>query len=140
MKNQMAYSLSARGFFPTDKAQQQVYVDAGSLPDDLQDISDEGYARWCNPPDGYCSVFDENGPRVEKLPEPDYVAAAEVFRAALQAEVQSATYTLNAKLLMGRTLTAAEKAKFNAWLDYSDAVDQVDTSTAPDIQWPQKPA
>ncbi|MEP9066485.1 tail fiber assembly protein, partial [Enterobacter roggenkampii] len=37
------------------------------------------------------------------------------------------------KLLMGRTLTDSEPAKLNAWMDYIDAVQAIDTSTAPDV-------
>lgn len=37
---------------------------------------------------------------------------------------------------MGRTLTSVEKGKVNAILDYIDELESVDTSTAPDIEWP----
>lgn len=43
------------------------------------------------------------------------------------------------KLLMGRTLTDSESAKLNAWMDYIDAVQAIDTSTAPDVIWPELP-
>ncbi|MEP9063937.1 tail fiber assembly protein, partial [Enterobacter roggenkampii] len=43
------------------------------------------------------------------------------------------------KLLMGRTLTDSEPAKLNAWMDYIDAVQAIDTSTAPDVIWPEPP-
>lgn len=41
------------------------------------------------------------------------------------------------KLLMGRTLTDSESANLNAWMDYIDAVQAIDTSTAPDVIWPE---
>lgn len=43
------------------------------------------------------------------------------------------------KAAMGR-LKDDEKAQYNAWLDYLDALEAVDTSTAPDITWPPEPA
>ena len=43
------------------------------------------------------------------------------------------------KAAMGR-LKDAEKAQYNAWLDYLDALEAVDTSKAPDITWPEIPA
>jgi hypothetical protein len=43
------------------------------------------------------------------------------------------------KLLMGRKLTDGESASLNAWMDYIDAVTAIDTSTAPDISWPELP-
>lgn len=43
------------------------------------------------------------------------------------------------KAAMGR-LNDSEKAKYNTWLDYLDALEAVDTSSAPDISWPTPPA
>ncbi|WP_345769354.1 tail fiber assembly protein [Citrobacter amalonaticus] len=43
------------------------------------------------------------------------------------------------KAAMGR-LTDSEKTKYNAWLDYLDALEAVDTTSAPDINWPTPPA
>ena len=39
---------------------------------------------------------------------------------------------------MGR-LKDAEKAQYNAWLDYLDALAVVDTSNTDDIHWPEPP-
>ncbi|WP_410752339.1 MULTISPECIES: tail fiber assembly protein [Citrobacter] len=36
-------------------------------------------------------------------------------------------------------MTDAEKLRLNAVLDYIDAVTAIDTSTAPDINWPVPP-
>ena len=43
------------------------------------------------------------------------------------------------KAAMGR-LSDSEKAQYNLWLDYLDELEAVDTSTAPDIIWPEAPA
>lgn len=43
------------------------------------------------------------------------------------------------KAAMGR-LKDTEKAQYNAWLDYLDKLEAVDTTTAPDITWPVIPA
>lgn len=71
--------------------------------------------------------------------------AADVAAAALHAQqlVDAAMQSISViqlKLQSGRTLTDAETTKLNAVLDYIDAVNAVDTSTAPDITWPEKPA
>lgn len=42
------------------------------------------------------------------------------------------------KLALGR-LSDDDKALFNEWLDYLDALEAVDTSPAPDITWPLPP-
>ena len=43
------------------------------------------------------------------------------------------------KAAMGR-LKDSEKAQYNAWLDYLDELEAVDTSKAPEIAWPSPPA
>ncbi|MBE5251829.1 tail fiber assembly protein [Mixta mediterraneensis] len=136
----MKYSISTKGFYPSDEISQLPYIEAGTLPDDLIDISDEDYDKFFNPPDGYYSVFDEQGPRLEKIPEPDYVAIAEAQRDSLLAEATTAITVWQTKLLMGRKLTTDETEKLNAWMDYIDVLNDTDLSDAPDVQWPTKPA
>lgn len=43
------------------------------------------------------------------------------------------------KAALGR-LKEAEKAQYNSWLDYLDELEEVDTSSAPNINWPAPPA
>jgi len=43
------------------------------------------------------------------------------------------------KLLLGR-LSDGDKVKLNSWLDYIDALNDLDTTKAPDITWPDVPA
>nr|WP_154927797.1 tail fiber assembly protein [Pantoea agglomerans] len=132
------YSVKAQGFYPEEMFDE--YKNAGSLPDDLTEISQEKYEEFFNPPEGYGAVFDERGPRITKLPDIDHVAVAENQRQIRLAEVGPATSTLQTKLLMGRKLTNEESLKLNAWVDYSDALSDLDISGAPDITWPDKPA
>lgn len=42
------------------------------------------------------------------------------------------------KAVIGR-LKGDELVQYNLWLDYLDALESVDTSTAPDIAWPNQP-
>lgn len=56
----------------------------------------------------------------------------------LIAEVTAETAMLRAKLALER-IKPDEEALLNAWLDYLDLLEAVDTSTAPDIDWPVKP-
>ena len=39
----------------------------------------------------------------------------------------------------GEEIEGDELAQYNLWLDYLDALEAVNTSTAPDITWPQQP-
>ncbi|MEX7607212.1 tail fiber assembly protein [Enterobacter asburiae] len=43
------------------------------------------------------------------------------------------------ELLLG-SISDADKASLVAWLAYIKAVEDIDTSTAPDINWPEPPA
>lgn len=66
------------------------------------------------------------------------IAAAEAQKQYLIAEVNAETQMLQTKLALGR-IKDDEKVLLNAWLDYLDLLEAVGTSTAPDIDWPQKP-
>lgn len=65
------------------------------------------------------------------------IAKAEYDKQALITEVQAETQLLQTKL--ARAYHPDEKARLNVWLDYLDLLEAVDTSTAPDIDWPEKP-
>lgn len=43
------------------------------------------------------------------------------------------------KAAIGR-LKGDDLAKYNLWLDYLDALEAIDTASAPDIKWPTLPA
>lgn len=86
----------------------------------------------------------ETGEWITDLPyvptHEDHVREAENMRQQL---IDEANDFINSKqwpskLALGR-LSDADKAEYNLWLDYMDALDAIDTSTAPDIQWPAKP-
>ena len=76
------------------------------------------------------------------VPEPtreQYIAQAETHKQFLLEESRQKITFWQTKLLMGRKLTDTESASLNAWIDYIDAVTAIDTSTAPDINWPVPP-
>lgn len=68
------------------------------------------------------------------------IAAAESQRQQLLVVAQQSITAWQTKLLMGRTLTENESNKLNIWMDYIDALEAVDVSTAPVIEWPTIPA
>ncbi|HCN7669397.1 TPA: tail fiber assembly protein [Escherichia coli] len=69
----------------------------------------------------------------------ELVAEAEAEKRARIDAATSRIVVWQTKLLMGRKLTDGESASLNAWMDYIDAVTAIDTSTAPDIEWPTPP-
>lgn len=70
----------------------------------------------------------------------ELVAASEVEK---QVKIDQANTYMNDKQWPGKAaigrLKDAEKAQYNLWLDYLDALEVVDTSSAPDINWPAAP-
>lgn len=76
------------------------------------------------------------------VPQPsraELVASAEQEQSSLLEIATAKIVIWQTKLLAGRKLTTSETTQLNAWLDYIDAVTAVDTSTAPDIDWPVTP-
>jgi hypothetical protein len=57
--------------------------------------------------------------------------------------IEQANVYINSKQWLGKAaigrLKGEELAQYNLWLDYLDALELVDTSSAPDIEWPLPP-
>ncbi|MEC4222604.1 tail fiber assembly protein [Escherichia coli] len=67
------------------------------------------------------------------------VAAAEAQRQSLIDTAMASISLIQLKLQAGRNLTQSETSRLNTVLDYIDAVTATDTSTAPDVIWPELP-
>ena len=67
------------------------------------------------------------------------VDAAEVQRQSLINTAMASISLIQLKLQAGRNLTQSETSRLNTVLDYIDAVTATDTSTAPDVIWPELP-
>ena len=67
------------------------------------------------------------------------VEAAEAQRQYLIDAAMASISLIQLKLQAGRKLTQTETTRLNAVLDYIDAVTATDTSTAPDVIWPELP-
>ncbi|EEX2832668.1 tail fiber assembly protein [Escherichia coli] len=67
------------------------------------------------------------------------VDAAEAQRQSLMDTAIASISLIQLKLQAGRKLTPAETTRLNVVLDYIDAVTATDTSTAPDVIWPELP-
>ncbi|HCN2480972.1 TPA: tail fiber assembly protein [Escherichia coli] len=74
--------------------------------------------------------------------EAQHCAAVEAAEAQRQSLIDAAMASISLmmlKLQAGRQLTQAEITCLNAVLDYIDTVTATDTSTAPDVIWPELP-
>ncbi|EOM7108357.1 tail fiber assembly protein [Escherichia coli] len=77
-------------------------------------------------------------PEPEKTKE-EIVLHAEQERLSLISSAEASIRMLQTKLLLGRKLTDAELEQINGVIDYIDALYALDTSTAPDVIWPELP-
>lgn len=134
------YSASQNMILPVSL--KQIYIDAGTWPEDGIAISDEVAEEFMGQyPQGKTLFHDKHGQPcwadIPPKPKEQQIAEAEEKKAFLISEVESETAMLRAKLTLGR-IKESEKVMLNAWLDYLDELEAVDTTAVP-LQWPQKP-
>lgn len=136
------YSPSTQGFYPFNEEDQQAYVDAGSLPDDLVVMDEQLYVDFFNPPPGKYGTWVDGVPVILVIPALDYLPINNATRDALIAEANAVTYPYSLKMQMGRTLKEAEKVIVNAWMDYTDALGELtdEDLSKEEVDWPVKPA
>ncbi|KNC92539.1 tail fiber assembly protein [Trabulsiella odontotermitis] len=78
-------------------------------------------------------------------PEPEKTKEQLIQEATITKEelIQAANTYINNKQWPGKAaigrLSGDELAQYNLWLDYLDALEAIDTSSAPDISWPVPP-
>lgn len=90
--------------------------------------------------DGWVAISKDEADKIANPPltKAQLIEQAEAQKQYLIAEVHTETEMLRAKLALKR-IKPDEEALLNAWLDYLELLEAVDTSAAPDIDWPQKP-
>lgn len=120
------------------------YRNAGTLPDDCIAVEDSDYYQYAGePPKGKTRGVIDGLPGWVDLPTPTHqemIVAADQQRQNLIDSAMQSISVIQLKLQAGRKLTTAETEKLNNTLDYIDAVTAIDTATAPDINWPERPA
>ena len=137
------YSASNNMFYPYEYQQQ--YINSGDWPDDAIDVDDSVFFEYTGkPPEGKQRGTDAEGlPGWVDIPAPtdeEIIAEASYKKQSL---IEEANGHMNDKQWPGKAalgrLTDTEKKQYNLWLDYLDALEAVDTSSAPDINWPESP-
>ncbi|HDX5654587.1 TPA: tail fiber assembly protein [Escherichia coli] len=110
------------------------------MPADIVEISTDLYNELIagQQEGGKLITSDENGLPVLKSPAIDYVARAENQRMQLLAHVDNVTADWRVELMLG-DISSTDKEKLSVWMDYKKEVKAVDTSTAPEIRWPELP-
>lgn len=137
------YSPSENAFYAV--ALKSQYELSNTWPADAVEVNDDIAAEFmAEPPDGLIRVAGSDGfPVWEVKPEPSHVDQVAAADAEKQSLIDQANEYINSKQWPGKAalgrLKGDELAQYNAWLDYLDELEAVDTSTAPDITWPIKP-
>ncbi|EOJ7420765.1 tail fiber assembly protein [Shigella flexneri] len=127
---------------------QSLYVEKGEWPEEKGVDIDEVIFReyfYDTPPEGKYRCVGEDGlPAWADIPPPtreEQIASAETKKQQL---INQANDYMNSRQWVGKAaigrLKGEELAQYNLWLDYLDALELVDTSSAPDIEWPTSPA
>ena len=127
---------------------QSLYVEKGEWPEEKGVDIDEVIFReyfYDTPPEGKYRCVGEDGlPAWADIPPPtreEQIASAETKK---QQFINQANEYINSKQWPGKAsigrLKGEELAQYNLWLDYLDALELIDTSSAPDIEWPTPPA
>ncbi|HHZ6806623.1 TPA: tail fiber assembly protein [Morganella morganii] len=90
--------------------------------------------------EGWTAVSKDEADKIANPPptKAQLIEQAETQKQYLITEVHTETEMFRAKLALNR-IKPDEEALLNAWLDYLDLLEALDTTLAPDIDWPQKP-
>ncbi|MGP4184563.1 tail fiber assembly protein [Escherichia coli] len=137
------WSPANLSFFPESLIQE--YIDAGWDLSDAVAISDTVRAEYGGVwPQGKILSSVNGMPAWADIPPPTHeeqIAAAELEKQQL---IDRVNEYINSKQWPGKAaigrLKGEELAQYNLWLDYLDALEMVDISSAPDIEWPTPPA
>ncbi|WPU22553.1 tail fiber assembly protein [Cedecea neteri] len=136
------YDAVTNAFYPL--AMQADYEAAGMWPEKGVEIDEETFAAFQKPPTGKMRVAGEDGrPAWSDVPPPSHEEQIAAADAQKQSLIDKANDYINSKQWPGKAamgrLKDTEKVQYNAWLDYLDALETVDTASVPDIYWPVSP-
>lgn len=137
------YAYANNTFYPFSL--RESYEAAGTWPESFAEVEDEVFGQYSGlPPAGKARGADDNGqPAWIDLPPPTQEEVMRQAEAEKQFRINQANAYMNSKQWSGKAaigrLKGDELALYNLWLDYLDALEAVDTSNAPDINWPEQP-
>lgn len=136
--------FSATTLWFYDSADKNKYEAGIGWPTDAVEITDEDWTKYTQaPPAGYVLGSDSSGkPAWVVAPSPtteSLISAAEVVKSQLRTAADSEISWRQDAVDLGEA-TDAESSGLTAWKKYRVLLMRVDTSTAPNITWPEKPA
>ncbi|MEI2603662.1 tail fiber assembly protein [Erwinia aphidicola] len=137
----MHYSAKNNAFY--EDTMKDDYIQAGSWPDDLVEISDEAYnALFDGQSDGKVITPGDDGRPVLTDPPPptneQLVAQANSRIKSLMDQATTAIAPLQYAVDL-EMATEEEQTRLRKWKKYLVLLSRVDTSRAPDLDLPDKP-
>lgn len=135
------FSPKTNSFYP--ESLREYYEEAGTLPDDLVDVSDEVYSMFSGqPPDGKVRGSEKGEPAWVSIPPQTKEQAqqeAEIKKQQLTYESDAIILHLERAVRLNMA-TDEEKVQLDAWERYSVLLGRVDVSKGSGIEWPTPPA
>ncbi|AZV06815.1 tail fiber assembly protein [Enterobacter sp. N18-03635] len=138
-----AYSPSKNAFYYFGWKNE--YDAAGTWPTDAIEVTDDIHEKYsADPPKGKILIAGADGmPAWGDIPPPTHEEIVTEASFEKHNRIDAANDYMNSKQWPGKAamgrLKDAEKVQYNAWLDYLDALEAVNTLNAPDITWPEIP-
>ncbi|EOZ7932270.1 tail fiber assembly protein [Cronobacter sakazakii] len=120
------------------------YEVVGIWPESGVEMDEDAFVEFQSPPIGKIRVAGGNGyPKWSDAPPPTNEQLAIEMEAKKQGLINQANEYINCrqwpgKIALGR-LKENEKEQYNRWLDYLDALEEIDVVSPTDIRWPAKP-
>ncbi|ELP4027330.1 tail fiber assembly protein [Escherichia coli] len=142
--NEYVYSARHNAFFPVDMIDK--YKSVGWDLSDAKEVNQNIVSEFMvEPPQGKVRIAGEDGlPMWADIAPPTHEELIEITESERQLLINQANEYMNSKQWPGKAaigrLKGDELAQYNLWLDYLDALELIDTSGAPDIEWPTPPA
>jgi len=119
------------------------YKKAGTLPDDLNEVTDEVYNKFMGgPPHGMVRGSTVKGqPCWVDFPAPtkeESIASASALKSQCLEQATNAILPLQDAVELGIS-TDDEVESLKAWKSYRVSINRIDPKIAPDISWPTPP-
>lgn len=141
----MKYIFDAKtnAFFPVEL--KDSYIEKGLWPEYGVEIDEETFSEFQTPQTGKMRVAGDDGyPAWADIPPPTHDELVVMANAQKQSLIDEANEHISSKQWPGKAAIGRLKGdaltQYGLWLDYLDALEAVDTSSAPDIEWPTPPA
>lgn len=137
-----AYSPSNNLFYACDWLSDY----GNTWPQDCVDVTEQQFYEFSGEaPNGKIRIAgDDDFPCWGDIPPPSHDELVAVAEAEKQKRIDQANDYMNSKQWPGKAaigrLKGDELEQYGTWLDYLDALEAVDTSSAPDIDWPILPS